>query len=972
MKHLRDISSLVLLTILVGFAAVPVSASGSVSLSPGLDDLVTRSGSPADSLVSVVVFLEDSGLKSPGRMSFAPSQTRAARIKSISHALKTFVARNQFAVENFLHEVSDQPLTRLWIVPAYRATVPVSSLADLAAMDGVKMVIENVTVSFDEPVEVERAATTQAASVSEPLQQLKVPALWQQGLTGVGRLVCSFDTGVKYDHEALASKWRGNSVPLSEAWFSKVAPSAMPADAVGHGTHTMGIMVGSIGADTIGVAPGAEWITAGVIDQGRPLSTTIADILEAFQWALNPDGDTATTDDVPDVILNSWGIPKGLFTPCDQTFATVIENVEAAGIVTIFAAGNEGPTPMSLRNPADMSTSPLNTFSVGAVDNFNVVASFSSRGPSSCDQSAIKPEVVAPGVLIRSSWKDGAYKVLSGTSMAAPYIAGLVALMRQYNPDATVAEIKTALLSAAADLGSNGEDNDYGHGLVDASKLLDYLPVPGLPEFALNNILISDDGVASPGEQFGMQLSILNDGAPVDRVIGTLAPRATGATMIVNQAAYFFAADQTIASNFTPYTILLSDSLYHGQSMPFELYLSYDGGQYVDTLTFSIRLGYLPDGTFATHTTNQMDLTVSDFGQYGLAPGSIYNVQGDGFKVDGSNNVLYEAGVILGRNSLQLSSAVRDSLGRFHRSDFHPTEALTDPWIGNDGGVHRVAEYVDGLSPIPIPITVRQETVSYPTMDNNALVVFKVWLKNDDVETVTNLHFGLLTDFDLPGDSEALAYDQDLNMMVQTGAETPGVALVGLRNVTRFKAFDNDSGKVGFSRAGLFEIISTDGITTGSGPSADKMFIVGSGPFTLAPGDSVQVAFALVGGFSLNDIYANAATARQLFDQPTSVFGDDGGSRPTRFSLHQNYPNPFNPTTTIAFDLPVATELTLDIFNALGQKVTTLHDGYLMAGSHSIEWDATDRSGSRVASGLYFYRLTTADNSETRKMMLLK
>ena len=117
--------------------------------------------------------------------------------------------------------------------------------------------------------------------------------------------------------------------------------------------------------------------------------------------------DANTTSDVPDVILNSWGVPRGLFIPCSQTFWEVIDNVEAAGIVTVFAAGNEGPNPQTMRDPADRAATPLNSFSVGAVDNNKVIGDFSSRGPSSCDTTQIKPEVVAPGVLVRSSSKDG-------------------------------------------------------------------------------------------------------------------------------------------------------------------------------------------------------------------------------------------------------------------------------------------------------------------------------------------------------------------------------------------------------------------------------------------------------------------------------------------------------------------------------------------------------------------------------------
>jgi len=972
MTHLRTtFNACLLIACLIGMTGAAAVAGG-VSLSPGLSRLVAADSGPADSLVAVVVFLETADGFGADRMAPDPTMTRAARIKTVSNRLQSYRPVNGEAIERYLLECSDLSVVKFWIAPAYAATVPVSRLAELAAMTGVRLVVENATVSFDAPVEISRTASSLAAAVAAPLVQLNVPSLWQQGLTGQGRLVCSFDTGVEYDHPALAAKWRGNSAALSASWFSKVSPDNNPGDIIGHGTHTMGIMVGSADADNFGVAPGAEWIAAGVIDQGRPLETTISDILESFQWALNPDGDSTTTDDVPDVILNSWGIPKGLFEPCDLTFATVIENVEEAGIVTIFAAGNEGPNPMTLRYPADMANNPLNAFSVGAVDNSSVIASFSSRGPSSCDQTSIKPELVAPGVAIRSSFKNGEYRVLSGTSMAAPYIAGLVALMREYNPDATVAQIKNAMIAAATDLGTFGEDNAYGHGLINAARLLEYLPVPGEPEFSISGIRISDDGVPSPGEQIGIQITLANPVGNVDQAVGTLVSLASGGvTLILDQATFAFGLGGTTATNFSTFAVLLDGDLYNGERLPFELHVSFSGGDRVDTLTFELTVGYLPNGHFATHTTNQMNLTVSDFGQLGLAPGSIYNTLGDGFRVGGSENLLYEAGIILGRNSLQISSAVRDSYGHYQQSDFGPISALSDAWIGADGGSHRSAQFNDQFSAIPIPVTVHQETVCFPNFDNNALVIFDTYLRNDGVETITNLHFGLLADFDL-GDSETVAYDPDLNMMYQQGNGGPGAALIGLKNVTSFQAFDNGAGKLGFTREEMFSVISSGAIDANTGTAGDKFFVVGAGPFTIAPGDSVAVAFAFVGGYGSEEVYANAVTASQLFDTPTDFDDEPLTSLPGDFQLHQNYPNPFNPTTMIAFDLPAASDVSLEVYNTLGQQVTTLHEGLLPAGSHEIEWDATDRDGSAVASGMYFYRLVSESASQTRKMVLLK
>jgi hypothetical protein len=97
---------------------------------------------------------------------------------------------------------------------------------------------------------------------------------------------------------------------------------------------------------------------------------------------------------------------------------------------------------------------------------------------------------------------------------------------------------------------------------------------------------------------------------------------------------------------------------------------------------------------------------------------------------------------------------------------------------------------------------------------------------------------------------------------------------------------------------------------------------------------------------------------------------------PTGFTLQQNYPNPFNPTTTIVFELGVSgasmQQVKLDIFNILGQHVTTLVDGTYPAGEHEVVWDATDSYGQRVATGIYLYRLKVGDERKTKKMLFLK
>ncbi|MCK4371595.1 MAG: T9SS type A sorting domain-containing protein, partial [candidate division Zixibacteria bacterium] len=136
--------------------------------------------------------------------------------------------------------------------------------------------------------------------------------------------------------------------------------------------------------------------------------------------------------------------------------------------------------------------------------------------------------------------------------------------------------------------------------------------------------------------------------------------------------------------------------------------------------------------------------------------------------------------------------------------------------------------------------------------------------------------------------------------------------------------------------------------------------------------DSSEVAFAIVVGDDEIELYENAQRARERFDLATSVEDDHLATLPGTAQLHQNYPNPFNPTTTISFSLSRTTDVSLTVYNALGQKVKQLACARLPAGIHACEWDGSSDGGGSVASGVYFYRLQTGETSHSRKMLLLK
>jgi|GEM_PF-1293629 len=369
-----------------------------------------------------------------------------------------------------------------WITNAIVVKCDPEVLVELEGRFDVGTIYRDETLHLIEPVPTGVEMPLRTVEIEPGIRAIGAHLLWAQGITGSGRLGCNIDTGVDGTHPALASRWRGldKGVSPGEAWFDPVTGTDFPFDEGHHGTHTMGTMLGidTATGDSIGVAPEAKWIAAGVIDR-LDIETTIQDALAAFQWAADPDGDPSTVDDVPDVINNSWGISPiyhGV-PPCDETFWDAIDGVEAAGVVVIYAAGNEGGLgSMTIRTPADRVTTGVNAFAVGALleDQVNI-APYSARGPSSCDSLTVKPEIVVQGSNVRSALPGAGYITLSGTSMASPHASGAVLLLRQLAPDATVHDIKEAILLSADDLGPAGEDNDYGSGrlnVYEAAKLL--------------------------------------------------------------------------------------------------------------------------------------------------------------------------------------------------------------------------------------------------------------------------------------------------------------------------------------------------------------------------------------------------------------------------------------------------------------------------------------------------------------------
>jgi len=429
----------------------------------------------------------------------------------------------------------------------------------LANRTDVNIVYEDLPIQLIEPVATGGGPHINTVEIG--IRDCRADSLWAKGINGLGRLAYDLDTGcygddVNAGHNALRSKWRGariNGGTLKESWCDALGGQARPVDTYGHGTHTMGTMVGSYGADTVGMAIGAQWMADNAIGDG--VGTTFdSDVAYGYNWGADPDSNPATTYDVPDGCNNSWGINSGFtgYSDCDPRWNTAIWNIEAAGCAVEYSAGNEGPTAQSLRSPANVCTTGVHQetrcFSVAAVDGASAwpytIASFSSRGPSDCHTAVIKPEVSAPGVTVRSSYNNGGYTTMSGTSMAGPHVTGAFLLLRQYNTDATTDTIKMALINSARDEGASGNDNTFGWGFIDVNAAINFMPrQPSLAHvgFCIRDTVgnVNNNGQADPGEWVFLRDTIWSAG-------GRRATGITGTLRKKNAAyAYLTISDST-------------------------------------------------------------------------------------------------------------------------------------------------------------------------------------------------------------------------------------------------------------------------------------------------------------------------------------------------------------------------------------------------------------------------------------------
>ncbi|MEM8534865.1 MAG: S8 family serine peptidase [Chloroflexota bacterium] len=421
-----------------------------------------------------------------------------ARGEFVVDALQEVARNSQGDVRKLLNN-EGVAYESFWVSNAIQVTGDVELAKEISVRSEVEQIVVDEEISL--PELVPGTDEPRLSSLEWNIERVRADEVWSDyGTRGEGIIVANIDSGVQFDHPALVNQYRGTQssggFDHNYNWFdpSEVCgePSTEPCDNNGHGTHTMGTIVGDDGGgNQIGVAPGVTWIAAKGCE-GR--TCTRSALLGSGEWMLAPtdlNNENPRADLRPHIVNNSWGGPSG-----DPWYQDVVDAWIASGMFPAFSNGNSGPSCNTSGVPGEY----ISSYSVGSFDINNEIASTSSRGSSSF-AGEVKPNIAAPGVNVRSSVPGDNYSAFSGTSMAAPHVAATIALMWSAAPSlmGDIDGTRSILDEIAIDTedltcGGTAEDNNvWGEGRLDSYAAVTQSPRGPVGELA-GRVVDADSG----------------------------------------------------------------------------------------------------------------------------------------------------------------------------------------------------------------------------------------------------------------------------------------------------------------------------------------------------------------------------------------------------------------------------------------------------------------------------------------------
>ncbi len=793
----------------------------------------------------------------------------------------------------------------------------------------------------------------------------------QEGASGV--LVAVIDNGITLNHpELLNSVWTNPDetengidddgdgfVDDIHGWDFGGNDNDVSHDAAFfHGTQVAGIIAAETNNNEgiASVAFGSKILPLKVTDASDPGSVIMSLGYEAIVFA---------ADKGADVINCSWGNYQ-----YSHLGEEAVNYAVSNGAVVIAAAGNDGSSDVFY--PARYNK----VLSVGATKSTDQIWSSSNRG--------YYLDVLAPGENILSlSGAPDYYETASGTSLAAPIVSGIAALVKAHFPSYNSEQIREQVRVTAENVALQNPGLDYliGFGRVNASAALSATQEKSV---RATNFTFSDgnDNVAQPGDTIRLKINFSNYLSALSDLTVTLSTLDNSISILNNSFnPGAVSASSDFSNDNNEFVFVVNNSAPENHQVP--LLLLYSDGTYNDFQWTEL----LVNPTFLDMNLNKITLTIAPEGNLGFTDYP-YNSKGSGLFYDNDNlRRFFESGFLYGTSSVNVMDNLHDTIYGAQSGDFKDLIPLTVNIPGEDADQQGNLVF-DDFNAGASRIGIRTDLYSYEysSTESENYVILRYVLHNITSAEIDNLYAGLFFDWDLDEDDYAddiVAYDSDENYgyAYDSGFNTistyQGAALISDNNYN-FYAITNNGSDGGinldpFTKADKWTAISSGLSKTSAGPN-DISFVVSGGPYSVGAGEYLNVAFAVAIADSLNELTSAIADARSRYSELPLGVGNSGESVPNEFVLYQNYPNPYNPTTTIEYSIPnvetlhaMSPNVQLIVYDILGREVVTLVNKRQTPGNYQVTFNAAN-----LPSGIYFYTLRAGDFIATKKMILMK
>lgn len=757
------------------------------------------------------------------------------------------------------------------------------------------------------------------------------------------------DTGVEYTHSDLGGNIKYNYAdPINSidddldgfidnyrGWDCGMNDNDATWQGNAHGVHVSGIA--SAATDN------ANGI-AGVGFKCKFLPVKIANASGALVGAY--DGIKYAADHGCKVINCSWGGPGGgSFGQDICTYATI--NKDA---LVVAACGNTGLDELFYPAAYDYVLAVVNTQSSDIVNTSSTYGYFA--------------DVSAPGTNINATWTGNSYVLQTGTSMASPVTAGVVGIVRSMFPSYSALQAGERVKTTTDNHYSLPINNTVarkdklGTGRVNLGRAL---TDPLSPSVLYSNLMFDDknDDIFNNGDTLRIGGLFTNYLAPTTALTATLATLNAGITNLSNTVNIgALAMMGTLSNTSTPFSFRVISTF--TPNTPVNYTLTVKDGTYTARQYFTV----LMNVDYINITVNDVLTTATSKGRDFYSQDGQLN--GLGFLYKGAN-LIYDGGLMIGADAAQVSDCVRGT-GASNDAEFKINTNISEVKVSPKSNFDTYAKYSDSASATVMGLMVDQRTWAWTSTPDKKYVIWEYIVKNNSATTYTSMYVGICADWDIDAVTYAnnkSAYDAT-NKMGYTWCTNPGGLFAGIKLLTssappNFYAIDNVTGggggvdiSGGFPTNLKYQTLSTQRLAAGSVSVTgnDVINVMGAGPYTVAPGQTFTVAFALIAGDSLTDLQNSAGAAQIKYNGLASGVKENIAANSISV-----YPNP----ATDKINVKINNNLENDVmvYDITGKVVY-----------HNKITNSTIIPTEKWGRGVYFVKVSNSEVVNTTKIVL--